>query len=168
MSRTSSVSNQLYIDKAWNQILAQKHVQARGAVRMALGTVCDAQGKPKLAKAALRRQLKFIQINVSGVGDHIIIPAGQAGAKQIFEVVLWNVGAQTLRFTQGTTGTNPITLLQLTTFPALTGFTLGFNGSWDMPHWEIDNGQPLILNTDGGTQVDGFVRYRVQNGTDPA
>lgn len=164
----TSVSDQLYIDKAWNQILAQKHGQAARVVRLALGTVCDAQGKPKIAKAALRRQLKFIQINAATVGDNIIIPAGQAGAKQIFEVVVWNVTQQTLTFTQGTTGTSPITLLRLTDFPDTTGFTLGFNGSWDMPHWEIDNGQPLILNLQNGTQVDGFVRYRVQNGTDPS
>jgi hypothetical protein len=134
-------------------------------VRIALGTVCDAEGKPKIAPASLRRQLKRISINASTAGDNIIIPAGQAGVKQIYELVLWNVGAQTLIFQQGQTGNQPIVQLRLTTFPALTGFTLGFCGSWDFPHWEIDNGQPLILNISGGTQVDGFVRYRVQNGT---
>lgn len=159
-------SNPVVIAFPYNEILAQKHGQARRAQRMALGTVCDAQGKPKRTGAAIRRQLKLIQINVAALGDTVIIPAGQAGVKQIFEVVLWNVVPQTLIFQQGQTGNNPITQLRLTTFPALTGFSLGFNGSFDMPHWEIDNGQPLILNTDGGGQVDGFIRYRVQNGTD--
>jgi hypothetical protein len=153
------------IPNPWNQILAQKHGQVVRAVRMALGTVCDASGKPKIEPAALRNQLKRISINANLAGDNIIIPGAQAGVKQIYELVLWNVGAQTLIFQQGTTGNDAITQLKLTNFPALTGFTLGFCGSWDFPHWEIDNGQPLILNLSGGGQVDGFVRYRVQNGT---
>jgi hypothetical protein len=148
----------------YNQILAQKHAQVRAAVRIPLGTICDLEGKPKIP-ASLRRQLVRISINVAATGDSIIIPAGQAGVKQIYELVLWNVTAQTLIWQQGQTGNQPITQLQLTNFPDLTGFTLGFCGSWDFPHWEIDNGQPLILNCSGGTQVDGFIRYRVQNGT---
>ncbi len=157
--------SQPYITNPYNRILGQKHNQAGRAVRLALGTVCDAEGKPKVSPRVLRRQIKLIQINAAAVGDNIIIPAGQAGVKEVLEVVLWNVTAQTLIFQQGATGTNPITLLRLTTFPTTTGFTLGFNGNFYMPHWEVDNGQPLILNTSGGTQVDGFVRYRVQNGT---
>lgn len=149
----------------YNQILAQKHGQMARVVRVALGTVCDVEGRARITPASLRRQLVRISINATNAGDNIIIPAGQAGVKQIYELVLWNVTAQTLIFQQGQTGNQPITQLQLTNFPALTGFTLGFCGSWDFPHWEIDNGQPLILNLGGGTQVDGFVRYRVQNGT---
>ena len=59
----------------------------------------------------------------------------------------------------------PITLLDLVNFPALTGFLLGFNGNFEQPHWEIDNGQPLVLNLSAGTQVTGFIRYRTENGT---
>ena len=160
------MSPQPYIENPFNQILGQKHGQVRHAVRMALGTVCNVEGKPRVPARSVRRQLKFIQINAQLTGDNIIIPAGQAGVKEILEVVMWNVaGPQDIVFQQGQTGNNPITLLRLTAFPATTGFTLGFNGNFDMPHWEIDNGQPLILNTSNGTEVDGFVRYRVQNGT---
>ena len=52
---------------------------------------------------------------------------------------MWNVGAQTCLWQQGTTGGMPITLLDLVNFPALTGFLLGFNGNFEQPHWEIDN-----------------------------
>ena len=148
----------------YNQILGQKHGQVRRAVRLALGTVCDAAGGAVITPGALRNQLKLIQINAATAGDNIIIPP-LAGVKQIFELVLWNVAAQTLIWQQGTTGTNPITQLRLTTFPATTGFTLGFNGSFEQAHWEIDTGQPLVLNLSVGTQVDGFIRYRVANKT---
>ena len=138
----------------------------RNAQRVTLPTNCDpVTGEPQIPRAALNRQLKFIQVNATLAGDNIVIPP-LAGIKQIFEIVLWNVAAQTLRLTQGAANSaNGLTLLQLTNFPALAGLTLGFNGSFDQPHWELDNGQPLVLNLGGGTQVDGFVRYRVKNGT---
>lgn len=155
------------VDVPYNQVIAQKHVQVRRAVRQALGTVCDAEGRPKATPRALRRQLKFIQILAPLAGDNIIIPAGQAGIKMILEFVLWNqTGPNTLTVQQGQTGNNAITLVELTDFPTTGGFVLGFNGNWDMAHWEIDNGQPLILNNPGGTRVTGFVRYRVLNGTE--
>lgn len=147
----------------YNEVLAQKHSQLGRAVRFALSPTCDPQTKqPKLSGVQLRRQLRTIQIDASAAGDNVLIP-GTAGVKQIYELVLWNVGAQTLVFRQGTS--SGFRLLRLTDFPALTGFTLGFNGSFDQPHWEIDNGQSLILNLAASTQVDGFIRYRVQNGT---
>ena len=115
--------------------------------------------------ANLRKQLKLIQINALLAGDNIIIPAS-AGVKQIFEMVMWNVAAQTIIWQQGlTSGGTPIVQTKFTGFPALTGFVLGFNGSFEMPHWEIDNLQPLVLNLSVGTEVDGFIRYRVANGT---
>jgi len=148
----------------WNSILAAKHSQLSRALRVALGTVCEG-GEPKITRASLRKQLKRIQINAATAGDNVVIPGGQAGVKQIFEVVMWNVTKQTLIWQQGLTANSPIVQTRFTDFPDATGFTLGFNGNWDMPHWEIDNGQPLVLNLQNGTQVDGFVVYRVQNGT---
>lgn len=155
---------QPYIVSPYNQILSQKHGQVLGAVRVALGTVCDADGKAIIPPPALRRQLKLVAINVSAAGDNILIPADQAGVKQVYELVMWNVTGQSLQFQQGQTGNGPLPLLPLTSFPALTGFTLGFCGSWDFPHWEVENGQPLILHLSAGGVVNGFIRYRVQNG----
>ena len=116
--------------------------------------MCDpATGLP-VKGANLRKQLKLIQINALLVGDNIIIPAS-AGVKQIFEMVMWNVAAQTIIWQQGlTSGGTPIVQTKFTGFPALTGFVLGFNGSFEMPHWEIDNLQPLVLNLSVGTEVD--------------
>lgn len=158
------MSTQPVIPAPYNQILAQKHGQVRGAVRVARGTQCDAQGKPVTTSAQLRKQLKRVQINAATAGDNIVIPA-LAGVKQIFELVMWNVTGQTIIWQQGTTGQGAITQVRITDMPSLFGFNLGFNGSWDQPHWEIDTGQPLVLNLSVGTQVDGFICYRVQNGT---
>lgn len=155
-----------YIENPYNQILAQKHGMLARAVRYALATVCDpASGEPKLTAAQLRRQLKTIQINAAAAGDNIIIPA-LAGVKEIFELVMWNVAAQDLQWQQGSTASSTsIPLLALPAFPPTTGFTLGFNGNWEMPHWEIDNGQSLVLVCSAATRVTGFIRYRVANGT---
>lgn len=159
------MSSQPYIPNPYNQILAQKHTLVRGAVRTARGTVCDANGHPLPVSAAKRRnQLKLIQINAASAGDNIVIPA-LAGVKQIFELVMWNVTGQTVQWQQGLTSAGAITQMRITDMPSLFGFNLGFNGSWEQPHWEIDNGQPLVLNLSVGTQVDGFIRYRVQNGS---
>jgi hypothetical protein len=150
-----------FIPNPYNLVLAQKHGQLAGAIRFALTTSCNPEtGEPNLTGVQVRKQLRLIQINCNTSGENILIPAS-AGVKQIYEMLLWNVAAQTLMFYQG----NGVPLLQLTSFPALSGLTLGFNGSFDQPHWEIDNGQSLVLNLAASTQVDGFIRYRVQNGT---
>jgi hypothetical protein len=161
-----STSPGAYINNPYNLILAQRHQMSTRAVRFALTPLCDpATNQPKLSSVQLRKQLRTIQIDAAAAGDNVIIPAS-AGVKQIYEVVLWNVAAQTLIWQQGgTPSLNSIRLLRLTDFPALTGQMLGFNGSFDQPHWEIDTNQPLILRLQNSTQVDGFVRYRVQNGT---
>lgn len=154
------------IENPWNQLLAAKHYAVKGAFRFAMSTECDpATGEPKVSRVVQSKQLKFIVINAATAGDNIIIPA-LAGEKQVFEMVIWNVAQQTIRFTQGgATAPNVQTLLQLTQFSATTGFTLGFNGSFDQAHFDLDNGQPLVMNLSAGTQVDGFIRYRVRNGT---
>lgn len=154
-----------YIPNPYNLILGQKHGQVLRAVRFALGTVCDPKTGQPVIKVNRGKQLRTIQISAAAAGDNIIIPA-LPGIKQIFELVLWNVTAQTMQWQQGSTASNnAIRLLRLTNFPDTTGFTLGFNGNFEMPHWEIDQSQPLILNLQNATQVDGFIRYRVANGT---
>lgn len=152
-----------YIVSPPNQVLSQKHGLLARAKRFALGTACDPQTSLPTppTSAQLRNELKFIQINVSGNG--IIIPA-TAGVKSVLEIFIWNVAAQNIVLSQGG-GANGITLLDLPQFPALTGLSLGFNGNFDMSHFDIDNGQSLAIAVSGGTQVTGFVRYRVKTGT---
>lgn len=151
------------IPNPWNAKLAEKHVGLANAVRYALGTVCDPTTRKPPSGGAGRRQLKLIQINALAAGDNVIIPA-LAGVKEIFEVFMWNVAAQDIIWQQGMTGAaNTFTINQLPAFPATSGFVLGMSTRWDMPHWEIDNNQPLVLNLSVGTQVTGFIRYRVAN-----
>lgn len=111
-----------------------------------------------------RKHLLQLPINVFQAGDNQLIPTLQ-GKKLIYEIVLWNSTAQTLRLFQGPSATG-ILLLQLTAFPATTGFILGFNGSWRMPHFEVDSGQPFVLNLASAAQVDGMIRYRITSGSD--
>lgn len=152
-----------YIVSPANQVLSQKHGLLVRAKRWALGTACDPESSLPLPPTSnqLRNELKFIQINVSGNGT--IIPA-IAGVKMVLEIFLWNVAAQNIVLSQGG-GANGITLLNLPQFPALTGLNLGFNGNFDMSHFDIDNGQSLDISLSGGTQVTGFARYRVKTGT---
>lgn len=105
-----------------------------------------------------RSSLLSIPIIANGVGDNQLIST-LIGEKLIYELFLWNVAQQTIELYQGASA-NGILLLRLTNFPALTGFTLGFNGNFAMPHFSIDSGQPLVLNLSAGTEVDGFVNYR--------
>lgn len=158
------MTTQGVIANPWNAKLSEKHVGLANAVRFALGTVCDPMTRKPPAHASGRRQLKLIQINAQINGDNVIIPA-LAGVKEIFELFMWNVAAQDIVWQQGMTGeANTFTITQLPSFPPTSGFVLGMSSRWDMPHWEIDNNQPLVLNLDGGTQVTGFIRYRVANG----
>jgi len=162
---STTVAQQPLIQNPFNQLLAQKHAGLATAKRYALGTVCDPSGQPQPPTgASLRRQLKFIQINAQVTGDNVLIPQF-SGRKQIYEVVIWNAASQTLLFQQGVTGNNPIPLFNIPGMPGNVGFTLGFNGNFDMPHWEVDNNQPLVLNLSAGSQVTGFIRYRIDNGT---
>jgi hypothetical protein len=148
----------------YNATLAQKHVGLANVYRYALATVCDPTTMRPAAASSGRRQLKHIQINATAAGDNIVIPA-LAGAKEIMELFMWNVAAQDIVWQQGETASaNPIVLTRLPSFPATSGFVLGMSAQWDMPHWEIDNNQPLVVNLSVGTAVTGFIRYRVANG----
>jgi hypothetical protein len=159
-------ANAPVIENPFNLLLSQKHYALANAQRYALGTSCDPTGAPlPPTKAQIARQLKTIQINATAAGDNIVIPA-LAGLKRIYELVMWNVATQEVLWQQGLTGNTPITLLDLVGFPSTTGFTLGFNGNFDQSHWDIDNNQPLVVNLSAGTQVTGFIRYRIANGTE--
>lgn len=147
----------------YNATLARKHSLLGRAYRFALDTVCDPTTRKPVASSG-RRQLKHIQINATVAGDNIVIPA-LAGVKDILELFMWNVSAQDIIWQQGQTATgNAIILTELPAFSALSGFVLGMVSDWDMPHWEIDNNQALVLNVSAGTRVTGFIRYRVRNG----
>lgn len=164
MSSGKTTPPQSLIPAPFNQVLAQKHSLLRNAVRFAIGTVCGPGGTPVAPTVKPRTTLKTIPFNIANAGDNIIIPA-LAGVKQIYEFVFWNVAAQDVFIQQGTTGSASfLPLLPLPSFPATTGITLGFNGNFDQSHWDIDNGQPFVINLANGTQATGFIRYRVANG----
>jgi len=153
------------IPNPWNQIIAQRHAMLGKAQRTPLGTLCDPTGQPITSAKQRRVQLKTVPLNLDIAGDNIVIPA-LAGVKEIFEMLIWNVGAQTVTFQQGITATtSQLQWFELLNFPALTAMVLGFNGNFEQPHFEVDNNQPFVINLSAGSPVTGFIRYRINTGT---
>jgi hypothetical protein len=170
---TTSASGQRQTFNPFNLTLRAQRDSLRGAWRHPLVPGCGpAQAAAQAAAAAApstppsnptqrRSSLVHIPIVVNTSGDNILIPPS-LGRKLIYEIVIWNVASQSLSFYQGPSATG-ILKLKLTSFPALTGLTLPFAGNWEFPHWEIDDGQPLVMNLGSNAEVDGFIKYRVAN-----
>lgn len=150
-----NVSNDALQDRKALLARAYRHPIAPGCD---IGQDVDLPTPPPSTPDQRRSSLVQVPINVATAGDNPLIST-LTGRKLIYEIVLWNVAAQTLQLYQG--GTGGILLLQLTNFPALSMFTLGFNGSWEEPHFNIDPGAAFVLNLQNSTQVDGMIRYRV-------
>ncbi len=142
----------------WNSVLRMRAMQLTKAYRHPIAPGCDLPD-PKSTPLQRRSSLLTVPIQISSAGDNQLIST-LIGKKLIYEIVIWNVAAQTLKFYQGPSASG-ILLLPLTNFPALSMFTLGFNGNFEQAHWEIDPGQPFVLNLQNNTEVDGFIRYRV-------
>jgi hypothetical protein len=150
----------------WNQLLDDRRRALGAAQRYALTPNCNPiTGQPNLTPSQQRGQILRIPIIATIAGDNLLIPT-LAGKKLIYEITVWNASAAAINlgFYQGASATGVLQLL-MGNFPATTGFTLGFNGSFEMPHFEIDNGQPFVLNLSTTGPVQGFIRYRIQNGT---
>jgi hypothetical protein len=154
------------IKNPYNMFLETRRQALGKAVRFALAPICNpTTGQPNLTPAQMRKQLLNAPITAAIAGDNYLIPT-LAGKKLIYEVVLWNASAAAINMTfyQGPSATG-VLLMPISNFPATTGLTLGFNGNWEMPHWEVDNGQPLVVNLSTTGPLQGFIRYRIQNGT---
>lgn len=152
----------------WNEVLRQRAKALSVAFRHPISPGCNLQPvqplpPPVSSPKQERASLLTIPIIASAAGDNILIST-LTGRKLIYEIVLWNVVAQTIALYQGASA-GGILLMKLTNFPSLTGFTLGFNGSFSQAHFEIDAGQPFVMNLQNSTEVDGFIRYRVPTET---
>jgi len=149
----------------YNLQLEQRRNTLATAIRYALTPGCNPiTGKPNLTPNQLRKQLLSVPINATVAGDNPLIPT-TSGPISIYEVVIWNASAAPVNLTFFQGGSGGILLLPLPNFPATTGFTLGFNGSFDQPHFEIDSGQQFVLNLSTAGPVTGMCRYKIQNGT---
>lgn len=146
----------------YNLVLRDRAAALSIAYRAPIAPGCQLAPIEAPSPAVQRKRLLRALINCSVAGDNLIIPT-IVGRKLIYEIKLWNVSAQTLAWYQGPSA-GGILQDRLTDFPALTGFVLGFNGNFSQPHFEIENGQPFVLNLQNSTQVDGFVRYTIDIG----
>lgn len=150
----------------YNRLLNERRIALAAAQRYALTPDCNPlSGEPNLTSQQKRAQIISVPINAVIAGDNQLIPT-LAGRKLIFEMVIWNASAAAvnLAFYQGASA-GGILLLPMSNFPSETGFTLGFNGNFEQPHFTIDNGQPFVLNLSTTGPVQGMIRYTIQNGT---
>lgn len=142
----------------WNSVLAERKTVLARAYRHPIAPGCDLPD-PETTPLQRRSSLLSVPINTTTAGDYPLIST-LIGKKLIYELVLWNVASQDLALYQGPSATG-ILLLDLPSFPATSALTLGFNGNWEQTHFDIDAGQPFILNLQNSTRVTGMLRYRI-------
>jgi hypothetical protein len=151
----------------FNLKLAAQRFSLSRAFRYALTPNCNpTTGAPNLTSRQLRKQLLELPIQAAIAGDNLLIPTTGAGEQLIFELLLWNSSAAPIDMAlyQGPSASG-ILLLPISNFPPTTGLTLGFNGNWEQPHFQIDIGQPFVLNLSTAGPVQGMIRYKLMNGT---
>lgn len=97
-----------------------------------------------------------VPFDISTAGDNVVVAGNSAGRISIYQLDLWNVAA-----VQDISLKNGATLLRgaLANFPPQQAYDLPFQSSY---HFQLSPGQPFIINLSVGTQVTGFVRYRLE------
>jgi hypothetical protein len=98
-------------------------------------------------------------INAGTVGNNTLIPAANKRIEILEMLVLNPSGVQTLIFFDSQNSTANI-LLRLLNYAEGAGLMLGFAGTGD-PHFTIDAGNAFVLSLSVGTQVDGYIKYRL-------
>ena len=99
-------------------------------------------------------ELVHVPINVAFAGNNVLIPSFPGQRIEIWQLFLYNVAAQNLElFADNDSQSGP-----LNAFPATSGFSLPYTGA---PHFKLQAGKAFILRTSAGTQVSGFVNYRL-------
>jgi hypothetical protein len=150
----------------FNIYLGERRRALAGAYRYALTPNCNpSMGPPPMTSQQLLKQLLHVPIVAAVAGDNPLIPT-TAGQQLIYEMLIWNSSAANVNVTlyQGPSA-NGILLLPLPNVPPQTGITLGFNGSWEQPHFTIDIGQRFVMNLSTTGPVTGMIKYKINNGT---
>jgi hypothetical protein len=96
-----------------------------------------------------------LPIDITTLGDNIVIFGAGSSRITIYELDLWNVSSQTIKLLDGANALRG----PYTNLPDTTGVYLGHTGR---PHFQLSPGQPFIINLSAGTQVTGYVRYRLE------
>jgi hypothetical protein len=149
-----------------NVFLEKYRITIATASRFAIVPECNPIAPSPLSPTQLRKSLLRVPITAAIMGDNFLIPT-VSGAILVYEIFLWNSSAATvnMKLYQGPSASG-ILLLPVSNFPSETGLLLGFNGNWEQPHFEIDSGNPLVLKLSTTGPVEGFIRYRIANGTE--
>lgn len=104
-------------------------------------------------------RFEHVAINYApaAAGQGIIVPGIAGKIVEVWELFLFNTAEQDLHFKDA--GTRSLSG-PMAAFGAKSGFFLPYTGS---PHWELNPGSSLTLDVSVGTQVSGFVLYRLRS-----
>jgi hypothetical protein len=106
--------------------------------------------------AGIGDDLVHVPIFANAAGDNTIIPSPNRPIL-IMELFLWNaVGAQTWQIKDGAVQL----LVQQANVPVSGGLMLGLTGN-GAPHFKVSQGNSFVLNLSAGTEVDGYVKYKL-------
>ena len=93
-------------------------------------------------------------VDLAAVGPTKVVNAS-GKAISIWQLWIYNVAAQSIQFfASGRPLTGP-----LTGFPANSAISLPFTGA---PHFELSTGEDFEIVTGAGTQLSGFINYKVE------
>jgi hypothetical protein len=141
----------------WNDELDTDAALAMRAIRDP-GTATPTQYDPTTggpAGSSKDSDLIPVPFDVTAAGDNVIIGGNSAGRIAIYQLDMWNVAQQTITFFDG-----PQQLRgPFTDYPPVSGYGLPNVGK---PHFKCQPGRPFILRLSGGTQVTGFINYRME------
>lgn len=110
-------------------------------------------------KIELEKTLQRAVINITGsAAAEYQLVAGVAGQQiRVMEVMLISSNLQNIRFQSGWTGTALTGPLHLQN--AGDGFFAGSPDSPELYHFETESGDVLVLDTDAGGQIGGWLIY---------
>jgi hypothetical protein len=111
------------------------------------------------AKIELEKTLQRAAINISGsvAAEYELVAAIADQQIRVMEVMLTSSSAQNIRFQSGWTGTAITGPLHLAN--AGEGIYAGSPDSPELYHFETESGDVLVLDTDAGGQIGGWLIY---------
>lgn len=106
--------------------------------------------------AKLEPVMNHVPFQILGApGDYVVVAGTPAARITIYELDIWNVALQTITLMDG-----PDRLRgPLTGFPASSGRGWEDTGK---PHFQCSPGRDFIINLSAGTEVSGYVKYKME------
>jgi hypothetical protein len=142
--------NQLIMDELGAAARALRDVGANSVATNGQGNSSNDQSGGQGSNTLIR-----VPFDIASVGDNTIIQGNSAGRITIYQLDLWNVSQQSIQLKAGATLLRGI----LANFPSQTGYGLAPGAKY---HFQLQPGEPFIINLSAGTQTTGFVSYQME------